>query len=113
MPILLVVGMLRSCESFKSLSCCAEVAILPQSPLGWHCTAADEKRLAERLESLRASYFIGREPLMIPVFTVGALTSTNGLFRDPNTYSRSSGWIISRTVAMSMGPFVGVSPKMR
>jgi len=41
MPILPVVGRLRRCESFTPLSCCAEVAILPQSQLGWHCTAAD------------------------------------------------------------------------
>jgi hypothetical protein len=42
MPILRVVGRLRRCESFKLFSCCAEVVVLPQSQLGWHCTAADE-----------------------------------------------------------------------
>jgi len=30
-----------------------------------------------------------------------------------NTDSRSSGWIISRSVAKSMGPNCGSSPKMR
>jgi hypothetical protein len=48
MPILRVVGRLRRCESFTPLSCCAEVAILPQSQLGWHCTAADETRKTAR-----------------------------------------------------------------
>jgi len=46
------------CESFKSLSCCAELLSSPRSQLLWPSTAADET--CNRLERMRASHFVGR-----------------------------------------------------